>query len=106
MAPEIEKREEYDCKAADIFAAGVVLFDMIFFPNSPFDSAIANDSYYKYFYQNKIKVFWGCHERVRPKTVVSESFKELVGRMFSINQSDRPSIEEIKESEWYKTSYF
>jgi len=56
MAPEILLKKEYDGKSVDIFAAGIVLFNMCL-GHSPFFKALESDPYYNLLITNKKKLF-------------------------------------------------
>ena len=99
MAPEILKHEEYNGQEVDVFAAGVILFTMLS-QRPPFVNPRENDNHYKYFYLNQQDRFWQKHERMNHEIQYSDSFKALVGNMLSANPHERPSVAEIKESEW------
>lgn len=59
-----------------------------------------NDNYYKYFYVGQEDKFWQKHERANNEIEYSDSFKALIGKMLAVNPENRPSVAEIKESEW------
>jgi 5'-AMP-activated protein kinase, catalytic alpha subunit len=97
MLPEIYKKVKYSSQSADLFAAGVVLFNMLTqYP--PFETATPSDYFYKMLWSNSKEAFWKAHCK---KFTISDDFKTMVSAMLSPNPSDRLSIAEIKESEWY-----
>ena len=67
----------------------------------PFKNAVIGDHFYQHLFQDKVDQFWQEHDSVGKKITTSDSFKELVGKMISLEPSDRPTIDGIKESEWY-----
>ena len=99
MAPEILNNEEYNGTAVDIFAAGVILFTMIS-QRPPFGNAEKGDIFYKLFYLNQLDEFWQNHQNIDEEISYSAPLKELLGCMLAVNPSERPSIADIKGSEW------
>ena len=57
MAPEIIENKPYDARSTDLFAAGVVLFQMVF-GNLPFYEANREDAYYRPLAKNNAARFW------------------------------------------------
>jgi serine/threonine protein kinase len=101
MAPEVLAGFEHDPKKADLFSAAVILFIMKT-KHCPFLKASCTDRYYKVVAQNDLDKFWKMHLNSNGvKKEFSDSFKDLCGRMFSLNPSERPTIDEVKEHEWY-----
>jgi len=107
MAPEIHMRKPYSGAAVDLFAAGVILFIMVA-GTPPFGKAdYRTDAFYKLFDKAKIDVFWKAHERQKPKiegrdTFFAPEFMDLINHMFAVDPAKRLSLEQIKESAWYK----
>ena len=60
MAPEIIENKPYDARSTDLFAAGVVLFQMVF-GNLPFYEANREDAYYRPLAKNNAARFWQIH---------------------------------------------
>ena len=60
MLPEIFKREEYEASSADLFAVGVVLFNMVA-QHPPFMSANPTDQLYKLLGSKDHTRFWNTH---------------------------------------------
>ncbi|CAI2375700.1 unnamed protein product [Moneuplotes crassus] len=104
MLPEIFRKDEYESSSADLFAAGVVLFNMVT-SQSPFLSATPHDQLYKLLGTGNHGYFWSVHEKMNQKQdIFSEELKSLLNLMLSANPFERPCIEEIKASDWYKGS--
>lgn len=100
MAPEIASKS-YDGRKTDIFAAGVILFIM-YAGNPPFEKPTVTDPYYKLIKEKRYDVFWNAHSRKRLPTFFSESFKDLVQKMFAYVPGERPTIVEIAKHPWAK----
>ena len=97
MAPEVLAGFKYDPKKADLFSAAVILFIMVT-QHCPFIRAELNDRYYKRIIRNDIENFWKLHGNTEE---FSDSFKDLFIKMTNAVASNRLSINEIKEHEWY-----
>ena len=97
MAPELNRNERYDGRAVDVWAAGVVLFIMhTGFP--PLGEAIRGDWYYDRMRKNQMATFWKAHER---SAQFSDSFKDLIEKIFVPDPAGRISIDEVKQHPWY-----
>lgn len=48
---------------------------------SPFQNPVEDDDYYKYFYDNKVNIFWEIHSQNFEPYTFSENFKNLVTEM-------------------------
>lgn len=93
--------EWYDGKASDIFTAGIILFQM-YLGASPFARATNTDPWYRQIWEGEFDKFWAIHESQQiEKFAISSEFKQLINSMLAKNPKDRPSIQKIKESEWY-----
>lgn len=102
MAPEVLKgRKEYIGKQADVFGAGLILFQMVNKWN-PFGKASARDPYYKYLAAGKADKFWLKHAKASGKDELSDEVKDLISKCMAYKPSDRPTIEEIKEHPWFE----
>ena len=107
MAPELLEKRPYRGTSVDIFAAGVVLFIMAT-GTWPFDNrANTLDKLYKFIIIKDFEGFWREWElsedaQKSPNRVLSDDFKDFVVKLLAYNYSDRPSIEEIKEHQWFK----
>lgn len=104
MAPEIILGQDYNGPTIDLFAAGVVLFGMVF-GKLPFYKAISSDAYYKALAANRPDLFWKIHlSKMENDFKPSKSLLELLTMMLSYFPIERPSIAEIKAHEWYKST--
>ena len=90
MAPELHFNNAYNGKPADIFAAGVSLFVMVF-AKHPFDHTKSSGVMYKTL-QHQPKIFWKHHSQQNPSVVLSDQLKELITSMLKLNPEERPSI--------------
>ena len=98
-APEVLRGKKYDGFAADIFSLGVVLITLNTF-NFGFEIATIRDEYYQLIIRKKIDDYWG---KFGDKfNDISKELKDLYIKMVSYNPKDRPTIEEIFNSEWMK----
>jgi len=103
LAPEVIKGKQYGY-AADIFSLGVVLFVLVT-KLMPFEYATGKDWWYNKIRTNKPDMFWLAHEK-SAETEFDESFKALVLSMLSPEPADRPTIEQIRTSQWYSGEVF
>jgi serine/threonine protein kinase len=102
MAPEILLGERYNGPLVDIFAAGVVLFVMVF-GKMPFYKAISTDVYYKALAGNRPDLFWKIHfKKMGSDFKPSESIIELLTMMLCYYPLNRPSLAEISSHGWFK----
>ena len=100
-APEVINNSKFTCQIADIFSAGVLLFALVSQAN-PFYKADSKDPYFKYISNNRLDLFWKIFERSKQsEDYYTKEFKELINWMLSPDPHERPSLSEIKESEWY-----
>ena len=69
--------------------------------HQPFFRAQGNDQYYRLLMGNRDDLFWAFHSKNKKEGFYSESFKDLMGWLFSFNPMERPSISEIMAHDWY-----
>ena len=101
MVPEIFNNQKYDFKQADLFAAAVVLFNIIS-AHPPFHTASLDDKLYQLLASGSSKSFWKIHNKaMKDQNYFSVEFQELINTMLAYDPRQRPSIEQIKESKWY-----
>mmetsp|Transcript_15122 Transcript_15122/g.17511 ORF Transcript_15122/g.17511 Transcript_15122/m.17511 type:complete len:261 (-) Transcript_15122:42-824(-) len=85
-----------------MFSLGIILFIMVSQAN-PFYKAEAKDPFYKFIYNNRCDFFWKIFEKTKPvEDYYSQAIKDLISCMLATNPLERPSLSEVKESEWYK----
>ena len=106
-APEMYFKKLYNGFKADIFSLGVILFNL-YTGKSPFQLPLKIDKDYKYIFQGDYKSYWAnITETLKGNENLNDSkdfeyFKDLINKMISKRQEDRPTIAEILESEWMK----
>ena len=97
MAPEIIREQPYNPVKCDIFSLGQLLFSLVT-GILGFNSSRENDPDYTLIRQRNYEEFW--NRPVISNLYLSNSFKELFLRMVAYNPNERPTIEEILNSEW------
>jgi len=96
MAPEILEGQGYGYEA-DIFAAGVILFIMLAgFP--PFQFATRQDWWFSKLQEGKHALFWKAHCR---QATFSEEAKDFINRILEPDPTQRITIDQILEHEWF-----
>ena len=87
---------------SDIFSLGVVLFNLMT-GKVGFLTSKKNDNYYKLIINNNgnDELYWETI-KTQIKKEFSKEFKELYFQMVALNPSERPSIENILNSNWLK----
>ncbi|KAL8158796.1 hypothetical protein V2J09_000333 [Rumex salicifolius] len=93
VAPELIRSREYDGAAADIWACGVILFEMLsgYLPFS--DQNVAR------LYKKILEADYKC-----PRWFTADQ-KLLLSRIFQIDPRKRMTIPEIIEDEWFQTDF-
>ena len=99
MAPEIRKGLRYDGRQADIFSIGVILF-IIVKGIFPFWRALDDDYHYNLIKTGQHDRYW---DEVKGKELSNE-FKDLVLKIFAVDGSKRPTLDEIKAHPWINKS--
>ena len=98
-APEIYKHF-YDGERVDIFALGVILFNLVT-GQYAFEEASPKDNNYRLIMIKMHKQFWKKVSKII-NTDISDEFKELYVKMIAFRPLGRPTIEEILKDEWMK----
>jgi serine/threonine protein kinase len=98
-SPEMYDMKQFETVPSDIFAIGICLFMMVS-GHLPFANANESDYYYSK-YLNKPASFWKIHFKKENKYIVSKSLIKLLNKIFTNDPNKRPSIELIKQCEWY-----
>jgi len=98
-APEIYKRN-YNGVKVDIFALGVILFNLVTGIYG-FEKAEINDKNYKLIMIRKYNNFW---QKIKIKNLneISDGFKKLFVKMVALLPKERPTIDSILEDDWMK----
>ena len=99
-APELYFKQPYLGVSEDIFSLGVTLF-IIVTGHLPFLCSAPNDILYKYIFYGDYGGYWK-----KRNMKLSQSFKELFNNLVAFEPSQRPSISEIRESQWMKEINF
>lgn len=102
MAPEVTMGKEYSGAAADLFAAGIILFNMVT-SHPPFVQAIPSNDHYKTIYGNRPDLLWRIHGQNKPEGInfISDELKSLLSSLWQYDPIRRPSISEIKNHPWF-----
>ena len=100
-APEVLSNRLYDCSKIDVFSLGVTLLFLV--DNSyGFTKAEQSDEFYQLIMKESYKSFWDSLNLNRKGIDLTENFKKLYFKMVSLKPQNRPSIEEILDSDWMK----
>ena len=98
-APEILSATPYDGFKADIFSLGVVLLTLVTCKIG-FGEATKKDPYYRYIMGKHYVQYWNLvGGEIKG---ISEELKKLFFRMVAYRPKERPTIEEILNSDWIK----
>ena len=107
-APEILENKPYDGEKADYFSIGALLFVLMTrkfaFQEAKTFQYIEKESQklYNLIKTNQIEEYWNIIENIFRVKILSPQFKQLFIKMVSYNPSERPSFEDIMNSEWMK----
>jgi serine/threonine protein kinase len=99
MAPEMfnSKKKGYNGFLSDIWACGVVLFIMIAgFP--PYQKPARTDWWFDKLCKKKYDRFWMAHTRT---AYFSEECKDLINKIFTVDPSNRITLDAILKHPWY-----
>lgn len=101
-APQFFIEGEYhDTFKDDIFSLGVVLF-MLVTAYYPFDTSENSDKYYELIKNKNFEQFWKTVKNITKITNLSPEFKKLFFKLVSYEETERPSVDEILNDEWFK----
>ncbi|KAK9686632.1 hypothetical protein K7432_015087 [Basidiobolus ranarum] len=95
IAPEAFTSKEYDAREVDIWACGIVYYAMTYH-GIPFRTATKNDPNYKNFLELRRL---GTYE---PLNKLPPGCRELLMRILEPNPSERITVQDILEDEWFK----
>ena len=96
-APEILLNQPYDGIKCDIFSLGQLLFNLVT-QIFGFQSAREDDQHYTLIRQQNYAEYWNSPAFAQLN--LSNNFKNLFVRMVAFNPNERPTIDEILNSEW------
>ena len=106
MAPEIVCKKEYCGKETDIWALGIILFNMVY-GRCPFRGENERDLYRKIskgVFSFPDESYWNMDEFRGMQ--ISPQFKALVKRILEVRPEKRPTCEQILKDEWLKGVFF
>ncbi len=96
-APEqLDGSSQLDLKQVDVFALGVVLFEMLF-SSAPFEQATTSDKYFKLFSKPDKAAFWKIYEQLYAP---SKGCRHLLERMLDPNPVSRITLPEVLLHPW------
>lgn len=98
-APEMLSEAVQDATKCDIYSAGIIMF-ALYTGRLPFEESAYENEPLNTWIKTKDSRFWKLHELDIEKTF-SEGFKKLFFAMIAKDPRQRPTIEEIKRSQWY-----
>lgn len=108
-APEQVERTCRNPKAVDIYSAGVILFTLQSGGFLPYSEQEGGEevTMFTLMHCNR-QLFWERHSEMQEEgsEVFDKDFKTLFMGMVAFNPEDRMSIQEIKESKWYKGAVY
>jgi len=102
-APEVITGESSNFSAADIYSAGIILFA---FKTSEFpfiEDEESDHCNYNFYVKNK-NYFWKLKSENQSRGFFRKDFIDLVNGMIHEDVNQRFSINQIKESKWYRES--
>ena len=92
-----------DLFKADMFALGVILFEMVV-GSPPFFNANAQDACYRYFYLKRgVSRFWQAHPKAKElnsQGKLSEDFKDLIQNLLTPYTKLRLTLPEVLSHAW------
>jgi serine/threonine protein kinase len=93
MAPEIHLKMHHQTGKADVFALGVILFNMIT-GQAPFQKATYEDKNYLMLVQNDTKAFWQQVQSTLDSNfpALSTEFKSLIEFCLRLEPTERPLV--------------
>ncbi len=100
MAPEIVKKQEYDAKATDLWALGILAYRLLY-GVPPFRAPTEKELYAKitkgyYTFPSELK-----NDPVKAlPTNISEEAKDFIRLLLKYAPEDRPSADSILKHEW------
>ena len=101
MAPEIHAKQLFDAKKADVFALGVMLYQLVV-GRLPFKRATGIDEAYKHISNEDYPLFWSQTDKnIRPDSLKpSRHLRSLLQAMLSADPDQRPTADEVLKHKW------
>lgn len=99
-APEIVLNRKYT-NLCDLFACGVIMF-ICMWGYPPFETADANDSWYRPIATKKFHRFWKKHKSIP----IEDSGKDLLMKMLAYQPADRSNLDAVLNCEWMSGEIF
>mmetsp|Transcript_4620 Transcript_4620/g.7936 ORF Transcript_4620/g.7936 Transcript_4620/m.7936 type:complete len:437 (+) Transcript_4620:190-1500(+) len=109
MSPQVisskNSKQGYDAQKADVWACGVLLFVMLLgmfpFEHAEHPDPNSSDAHVEVWLQ-QIKCSWRENPRIAQyATKLSEPCRDLLDKIFEMDEAKRISIKEIREHPWY-----
>lgn len=101
-SPEVKKGENINPWAADIYSLGVILFALKAGTLPYIEEKLIKGFDLFDILINDSECFWKVYEQVQDtKVEFEQSFKELFSAMVDVEPEKRPTLQDIKSSEWY-----
>jgi len=71
----------------------------------PFSEAKQNDAHYKLLNNKNYDKYWETIKKYSDLKDVSDEFKQLMQRIFSMDGNLRPTLQEIRADPWFNKPY-
>lgn len=103
MAPEVHLGRPYEGQKVDIFAAAIILFQMVT-KRLPFHTAEPVDPIYRSVAAGRFDIFWKIQNNLKSgdETPFTEDFKSLVWWMLALDYEKRPTVSQVMSHPWMK----
>ena len=101
ISPEMRVRDKFDGVKCDIFSLGQVLFNLVTGSNG-FGTSSPSDKYYKLIKNKNYEGYWTLLLSKEVGEGLSGEFKKLYLQMVAFEPDERPTLEQILESDWLK----
>ena len=100
---EVLNNSKYTGSCVDMFAAGVILFNMVT-GLPPFMKASPQDPFYKPIANVRADLFWKIHDETlhQKGIVLSEDVKDLIVGLWQLDPVRRFSLSETMNHSWYQ----
>jgi len=99
MCPQMLEGNIYNAVDADIFALGVLLFELVF-NKRPFSKKENEEDLYKYIERKNYEAFWEKYNDIDEQFHISEKFKALFVKLVAYEPKERLSIGDILNDPW------